>query len=90
MAVFASFCMLFSMSIDVVFASPAGEQDNTVQYQEESVSVYDSSTMSRSDFDTKLNQLHQQYPDYSVWNGTFDGGTQCFGFARLMAYNVFG
>ena len=49
-----------------------------------------SATISRAEFDSKLNQLHSQYPDYSTWNGTFDGGKQCFGFARLVAYNVLG
>ena len=50
----------------------------------------DSVGITQSEFDSKLNELRKQYPNYSVWNGSFDGGTQCFGFARLMGYNVFG
>lgn len=50
----------------------------------------DSVGITQSEFDSKLNELRKQYPDYSVWNDSFDGGTQCFGFARLMGYNVFG
>ena len=46
--------------------------------------------VTQSEFDTKLSELQGQYPNYSVWNDYFDGGHQCFGFARLMGYKVFG
>lgn len=46
--------------------------------------------VTQSEFDAKLSQLQSQYPNYSVWNGQFDNGTQCFGFAHMMGYNVFG
>lgn len=46
--------------------------------------------ISQSEFDSKLNTLRSQYPNYSTWNDWFDGGHQCFGFARLIGYNVFG
>ena len=46
--------------------------------------------VTQSEFDAKLSQLQSQYPNYSVWNGRFDNGTQCFGFAHMMGYNVFG
>ncbi len=46
--------------------------------------------ITQSEFDSKLNQLRLQYPNYSTWNDYFDGGHQCWGFARLIAYNVFG
>ena len=39
---------------------------------------------------TKLNSLRSTYPSGSTWNGRFDNGIQCCGFARLIAYNVFG
>ena len=46
--------------------------------------------ITQSEFDQKLNELRAQYPDYSVWNDWFDNGHQCYGFARLIGYNVFG
>ncbi len=46
--------------------------------------------VTESEFNSKLNNLRTEYPDYSTWYDSFDGGTQCFGFARLMAYEVFG
>ena len=46
--------------------------------------------ISQSEFNNKLNELRGRYPNYSVWNDWFDGGHQCFGFARLIGYNVFG
>jgi uncharacterized repeat protein (TIGR02543 family) len=46
--------------------------------------------VTQSEFDAKLNELRGQYPNYSVWNDYFDGGHQCFGFARLIGYRVFG
>jgi len=46
--------------------------------------------ISQSEFDQKISQLRSKYKNYDVWNGSFDGGTQCFGFARLMGYEVFG
>lgn len=46
--------------------------------------------ISQSEFNNKLNELRVVIPNYSVWNDWFDGGHQCFGFARLIGYNVFG
>nr|WP_302685907.1 RICIN domain-containing protein [uncultured Ruminococcus sp.] len=48
------------------------------------------SAITQSEFDNKLNSLRSQYPNYSTWYGPFDGGSQCYGFARLVGYNVFG
>ena len=47
-------------------------------------------SISQSDFNSKLSSLRASYPNYSTWTGSFDGGTQCYGFARLVAYSVFG
>ena len=46
--------------------------------------------ITQSEFDQRLTKLSSKYKNYSVWNGTFDGGKQCFGFARLIGYEVFG
>lgn len=46
--------------------------------------------ITQSEFDQRLTELSSKYKNYSVWNGTFDGGKQCFGFARLIGYEVFG
>ena len=46
--------------------------------------------MSESDFNSKINQLKGKYQNYSRWTSSFDGGTQCYGFARLIAYEVYG
>ncbi|MCI7211676.1 MAG: RICIN domain-containing protein [Ruminococcus bromii] len=48
------------------------------------------SALTQSEFDSKLNYLRSKYPNYSTWYSSFDGGSQCFGFARLMGYEVFG
>ncbi len=39
---------------------------------------------------TKLEAVLAQYPDGSYWTGSFDGAVQCYGFAGLVVYNVFG
>ena len=46
--------------------------------------------ITQADFNSKLSSLRSQYPNYSTWNDYFDGGHQCWGFARLIAYKVFG
>lgn len=47
--------------------------------------------ITQSEFDSKINSLRSQYPNYSTCaNQSFDGGTECYGFARLIGYNVFG
>lgn len=47
--------------------------------------------ITQSEFDSKINSLRSQYPNYSTWaNQSFDGGSECYGFARLIGYNVFG
>lgn len=48
------------------------------------------SAITQSEFDSKLNALRAQYPNYSVWTESFEGGIECFGFARMIGYNVFG
>ena len=47
-------------------------------------------TISGSEFDSKLSTLRNTYPNYSTWTGTYAGGSQCWGFARLIADKVFG
>lgn len=54
------------------------------------VMLISASAITQSEFDNKLNSLRSQYPNYSTWYGSFDGGSQCYGFARLVGYNVFG
>ena len=46
--------------------------------------------MTRSEFDSKLSSLRSAYPNYSTWTGSYHGGRECFGFARLIADQVFG
>lgn len=46
--------------------------------------------LSKSEFDSKLEYLRTKYRNYDTWDNWFDGGSQCFGFARLMGYEVFG
>ena len=38
----------------------------------------------------KLDSFISKYPSGTRWTGTFDGGSQCYGFAKLAVYNVFG
>ena len=38
----------------------------------------------------KLDSFISTYPNGDQWTGTFDGGTQCYGFAKLAIYNIFG
>ncbi len=47
------------------------------------VYVVPAGAINQSEFDSRLNQLRSQYPDYSTWDDYFDGGHQCWGFARL-------
>lgn len=37
-----------------------------------------------------LDSFMQKYPDGSTWTDKFDGGIQCYGFAKLVMYNLFG
>ena len=46
--------------------------------------------LTENEFNNKLNTLRVQYPNYSEWNDYYDGGHQCWGFARLIADSVFG
>lgn len=38
----------------------------------------------------KLSELLEQYPAGSIWNSEFDGASQCYGFAKMIVYNLFG
>ena len=58
------------------------EQDDT----EEAISLQ---SISVDTWNTRISQLRQEFPNYSTWTDTFDGGKQCWGFARLIAYRVF-
>lgn len=46
--------------------------------------------MTVSEFNDKIAAQKSLYPHGSTWTSSFDGGSQCFGFAHMMAYNVFG
>lgn len=46
--------------------------------------------VSESQFDSKMSELKGQYPNYSCWNDRFDNGSQCWGFANMLGYKVFG
>ena len=48
------------------------------------------SAMTRSELDAKLSSLQSQYPHNSRWYDSFDGGYQCYGYANMISYNVFG
>lgn len=39
---------------------------------------------------SKLDSFISKYPSGSRWTGTFDGGSQCYGFGKLVVYNIFG
>ena len=74
-SVMVRFAMAFFLACVCVFCTAGSEKVFAV---------------TQSEFDTKLNELRGQYPNYSVWNDYFDGGHQCFGFAHMMGYKVFG
>ena len=38
----------------------------------------------------KLESVMQEFPAGSYWTETFDGGKQCYGFAKLVIYRIFG
>ena len=46
--------------------------------------------ITQSEFDQKLNALRSEYPNYSKWTGSFNGGISCFGFANMIGNKVFG
>jgi len=39
---------------------------------------------------SKLDSFISSYPSGSRWTGYFDGGKQCYGFGKLVIYNIFG
>ena len=38
----------------------------------------------------KLQTVLAEYPDGSLWTSSFDGGSQCYGFAKLVVFKLFG
>ena len=49
-----------------------------------------SNAMTQNEFNSKIATQKTLYPHNSRWTSSFDGGIQCFGFAHMLAYNVFG
>lgn len=43
-----------------------------------------------SDIKTKLDSVIAAYPAGNRWTGSLDGGSECYGFAKLVIYNLFG
>ena len=39
---------------------------------------------------SKLDSFISNYPSGSRWTGSFDGGIQCYGFGKMVIYNIFG
>lgn len=48
------------------------------------------SAISESEVKSKLDSFISSHPSGSRWTGTFDGGSQCYGFGKLVIYNIFG
>ncbi|MBE6574050.1 MAG: hypothetical protein E7652_06630 [Ruminococcaceae bacterium] len=42
------------------------------------------------DVKAQLDSVIKSYPNGSRWTASFDGGIQCYGFAKLVVYKVFG
>lgn len=45
--------------------------------------------VTESEFSSLIATLRNTYPTGSQWNGSFDGGIQCYGFAHLLAHSVY-
>lgn len=57
------------------------------------MSILPISTISTSAADgvkSKLDSFIEKYPSGSRWTSSFDGGIQCYGFGKLVIYNIFG
>lgn len=54
------------------------------------VTVHANSSISQSEFDNRINSLRTQYYNGYQWKESFDGASQCCGFAYLIGNAVFG
>jgi hypothetical protein len=52
--------------------------------------VIDKSYDSTESITARLSVIMQKYPVGSTWTGSFENATQCFGFAKLVFYNLYG
>ena len=77
------------MSIFSVFSFTANAQEIEFTEDGANVELAESGAISQSDFNNRIDSLKSQYPNGYQWFDSYDGGIQCFGFARLVAYNVF-
>lgn len=50
----------------------------------------DGASMSEIDVRARLEEVLAEHPAGSSWNTSFNGGIQCYGFARLVVHEVFG
>ena len=75
------FCMLMSV---LVMLSMFFAFSNTAYAASET------KYLTQAQVQAKLDELVSKYPDGSVWKGTYDGGNQCYGFARMIVNKVFG
>ncbi len=48
------------------------------------------STSAAGGVKAKLDSIIKTYPNGSRWTSSFDGGIQCYGFGKLVIYNIFG
>lgn len=48
------------------------------------------SAVSAATVKKNLDSFISNYPSGSRWTGTFDGGSQCYGFGKMVIYNIFG
>ena len=50
----------------------------------------DGASLTESQVRARLSEVYSNYPDGASWNTSFEGGIQCYGFAKLVVYSVFG
>lgn len=54
------------------------------------VGTISASAVSAATVKKNLDSFISNYPSGSRWTGTFDGGSQCYGFGKMVIYNIFG
>ena len=54
------------------------------------MNIPSSATTSTSIVQSKLESFMNSYPPGSRWTASFDGGSGCYGFGKLVVYNLFG
>ena len=89
LSMFLIIVLILSVS-DFTLSTSAKETNTQARIAKRTSDLATTGGIPENTWNDYLSIVRKDYPDYSTWYDSFDGGSECFGFAWLLGYRIFG